>query len=383
MIDTGLTVLFRDKPHLIEERNIGLITNQTGVDANLQSNVSLCAQFPNTRLKALFSPEHGLWGNHQDMLKVPSATDEQHLIPIHSLYGETLQPTREMLEGIDTLVYDIQNVGVRYYTFITTMLLSMRAAREHGVKFTVLDRPNPIGGDRLEGTVLEHSFKSFVGAHPIPIRHGMTIGELALLFNAELELDLQLEVVPMRGWKRSMWYDQTGLPWVPSSPSMPTLDTAILYPGTCLIEGTNLSEGRGTTKPFEWIGAPWIDADMWSETLNCMEPPGVRFRPVHFVPSLSKYVDEVCHGVSVHVMDRELAMPLEIVLYLLATVVEAYPNHFEFLENDGTHFIDRLAGTDSLRLALIERRSPADILQDWRSNLDEFARRREPFLIYA
>ena len=383
MIDTGLTVLFRDKPHLIEERNIGLITNQTGVDANLQSNVSLCAKFPNTRLKALFSPEHGLWGNHQDMLKVPSATEEQHLIPIHSLYGETLQPTREMLEEIDTLLYDIQNVGVRYYTFITTMLLAMEAACENDVEFIVLDRPNPIGGDRLEGTVLEHDFKSFVGAHPIPIRHGMTIGELALLFNAELELDLQLEVVPMRGWKRSMWYDQTGLPWVPSSPSMPILDTAILYPGTCLIEGTNLSEGRGTTKPFEWIGAPWIDADMWSETLNCMELPGVRFRPVHFVPSLSKYVDEVCHGVSVHVMDRELAMPLEIVLYLLATVKEAYPSHFEFLENDGTHFIDQLAGTDSLRLALIERRSPADILQDWRSDLDEFARRREPFLNYA
>ena len=383
MIDTGLTVLFRDKPHLIKERNIGLITNQTGVDENLRSNVSLCAQFPNTRLMALFSPEHGLWGNHQDMLKVPSATDEQHLIPIHSLYGETLQPTQEMLEGIDTLVYDIQNVGVRYYTFITTMLLSMRAAREHGVKFTVLDRPNPIGGNRVEGTLLQQDYISFVGAHPIPIRHGMTIGELALLFNAELELDLQLEVVPMRGWKRSMWYDQTGLPWVPSSPSMPTLDTAILYPGTCLIEGTNLSEGRGTTKPFEWIGAPWIDADMWSETLNRMEPPGVRFRPVHFVPSLSKYVDEVCHGVSVHVMDRELAMPLEIVLYLLATVVEAYPNHFEFLENDGTHFIDQLAGTDSLRLALVEKRSPADIVQGWRSGLDEFARRREPFLIYA
>lgn len=383
MIDTGLTVLFRDKSHLIKERNIGLITNQTGVDENLRSNVSLCAQFPNTRLMALFSPEHGLWGNHQDMLKVPSATDEQHLIPIHSLYGETLQPTQEMLEGIDTLVYDIQNVGVRYYTFITTMLLSMRAAREHGVKFTVLDRPNPIGGNRVEGTLLQQDYISFVGAHPIPIRHGMTIGELALLFNAELELDLQLEVVPMRGWKRSMWYDQTGLPWVPSSPSMPTLDTAILYPGTCLIEGTNLSEGRGTTKPFEWIGAPWIDADMWSETLNRMEPPGVRFRPVHFVPSLSKYVDEVCHGVSVHVMDRELAMPLEIVLYLLATVVEAYPNHFEFLENDGTHFIDQLAGTDSLRLALVEKRSPADIVQGWRSGLDEFARRREPFLIYA
>ena len=383
MIDTGLTVLFRDKPHLIEERNIGLITNQTGIDENLRSNVNLFAECPKTRLMALFSPEHGLWGDHQDMLKVPSSTEEQHLIPIHSLYGETLQPTREMLEGIDTLVYDIQNVGVRYYTFITTMLLGMQAASENGVEFIVLDRPNPIGGDRLEGTVLEHGFKSFVGAHPIPIRHGMTIGELALLFNAELELDLQLEVVPMRGWRRDMWYDQTGLPWVPSSPSMPTLDSAILYPGTCLIEGTNLSEGRGTTKPFEWIGAPWIDADTWSETLNCMEPAGVRFRPVHFVPSHSKYADEVCHGVGVHVMDRNLAMPLEVVLYLLSTVIETYPSHFEFLETDGTHFIDQLAGTDSLRLALKERRSPAEILQGWRSELDEFARRREPFLIYA
>ena len=383
MIDTGLTVLFREKPHLIEKRNIGLITNQTGVDEDLRSNVSLFAECPKTRLMALFSPEHGIWGNHHDMLKIASATNERHLIPIYSLYGETLQPTQEMLKGINTLVYDIQNVGARYYTFITTMLLAMQAACEYAVEFLVLDRPNPIGGDRFEGTLLQHNYKSFVGAHPIPIRHGMTIGELALLFKAELGLDLQLEVVPMRGWTRSMWHDQTALPWVPSSPSMPTLDTAILYPGTCLIEGTNLSEGRGTTKPFEWIGAPWIDADKWSETLNCLELPGVRFRPVHFVPSLSKYVDELCHGVSVHVLDRNLAMPLEIVLYLLATVVEAYSNHFEFLETDETHFIDLLAGTDSMRLAIIERRSPTEILQDWRSDLDDFARRRTPFLIYV
>lgn len=383
MIDTGLTVLFRDKPYLVEERNIGLITNQTGVDENLRSNVSLFAECPKTRLIALLSPEHGLWGHHQDMLEVPSATDEQLLIPIHSLYGETLQPTQEMLKGIDTLVYDIQNVGARYYTFITTMLLGMQAACENDVDFIVLDRPNPIGGNRYEGTVLQHSYKSFVGAHPIPIRHGMTIGELALFFKAELRLDLRLEVVPMCGWGRDMWYDHTGLPWVPSSPSMPTLDTAILYPGTCLIEGTNLSEGRGTTKPFEWIGAPWIDADEWTETLNRLELPGVRFRPVHFVPSLSKYLDELCHGVSVHVLDRNLAMPLEVLLYLLATVVEANPDHFEFLETDRTHFIDQLAGTDSLRLALIERQSPAEILQGWNSGLDEFARRRKPFLIYT
>ena len=383
MIDIGLTVLFRETPHLIEDRNIGLITNQTGVDENLRSNVSLFAACSKTRLSALFSPEHGIWGNHHDMLKIPSATDERRLIPIHSLYGETLQPTQEMLRGIDALVYDIQSVGARFYTFITTMLLAMRAACEHGIGFIVLDRPNPIGGDRLEGPLLRHDFKSFVGAHAIPIRHGMTIGELALLFKAELGLDLQLEVVPMHGWARRMWYDQTGLPWVPSSPSMPTLDTAILYPGMCLIEGTNLSEGRGTTKPFEWIGAPWIDADEWSETLNRLELSGVRFRPVHFVPSLSKYADELCHGVSVHVMDRRLAMPLDVVLHLFATVMEAYPDHFEFLETDGRHFIDLLAGTDSLRLALVDGHSPSDIRQGWRDDLDDFARRRRPFLIYT
>ncbi|MDE0301224.1 MAG: DUF1343 domain-containing protein [Candidatus Poribacteria bacterium] len=383
MIETGLTVLLREKPHLIEEKNIGLITNQTGVDEDLRSNVSLFAACPKTRLTALFSPEHGLWGNHQDMLKVPSASDEHLLIPIHSLYGDTLQPTQEMLKGIDVLVYDIQNVGARYYTFITTMLLSMRAACENDVEFIVLDRPNPIGGNRFEGTLLQQDYISFVGAHPIPIRHGMTIGELALLFKAELRLDLQLEVVPMRGWRRNLWYDQTGLPWVPSSPSMPTLDTAILYPGTCLIEGTNLSEGRGTTKPFEWIGAPWLDADGWSETMNDLGILGVRFRPVHFVPSISKYSDELCHGVGVHVMDRERAMPFEIVLHLLATVIESYPSRFEFSVADGTHFVDLLAGTDSLRRALIARQSPADILQSWRNDLDEFARRRKPFLIYA
>ncbi len=382
MIDIGLTVLFRDMPHLVEDKRIGLITNQTGVDERLRSNVSLFAARSETRLAALFSPEHGIWGHHHDMLKVPSATDERRLIPIHSLYGETLRPTQEMLRGIDALVYDIQSVGVRYYTFITTMLYAMQAACEHGVEFIVLDRPNPIGGDRLEGTVLQPEFKSFVGAHPIPIRHGMTVGELALLFKAELGLELNLEVVPMRGWARRMWYDQTGLPWAPSSPSMPTLDTAILYPGTCLIEGTNLSEGRGTTKPFEWIGAPWIDADQWSEILNRSELPGVRFRPVHFEPSQSKYVNELCHGAAVHVLDRGLAMPLQVVLHLLATALEAYPNHFAFLETDGRRFIDLLAGTDSLRLALTARRSPCEILEGWRADLDDFAGRRRPFLIY-
>jgi uncharacterized protein YbbC (DUF1343 family) len=382
MIDIGLTVLFREKPYLIERKSIGLITNQTGVDENLRSNLSLFAECSTTRLTALFSPEHGIWGNHHDMLKIPSATDERHLIPIHSLYGETLQPTQEMLSGIDALVYDLQNVGARFYTFITTMLLAMQAACERGVEFIVLDRPNPIGGDRVEGTVLQHNFKSFVGAHPIPIRHGMTIGELALLFKAELGLDLQLEVVPMCGWTRSMWYDQTGLPWVPPSPNMPTIETATLYPGTCLIEGTNLSEGRGTTKPFEWIGAPWIDSERWAETLNNLDLPGTHFRPIHFTPTFSKYADQPCHGVQVYATDRDRFRPVEVALHLIATAQCDYPNRFEFRQNSGRYFFDLLAGTDELRLRLMERESPTEIVQSWEEEMEKFTERCRPHLLY-
>jgi uncharacterized protein YbbC (DUF1343 family) len=288
-----------------------------------------------------------------------------------------------MLAEIDVLVYDIQDIGARFYTFISTLLLAMEAAAEHDVDFIVLDRPNPIRGDRLEGNLLQPGFKSFVGSHPIPIRHGMTVGELASLFKSELNLGLRLQIVPVSGWNRSMWYDQSGLLWVPPSPNMPTVDTAMLYPGTCLIEGTNLSEGRGTTKPFEWIGAPWIDAEAWAETLNSLEMPGVIFRPVHFTPAFSKYAGEQCHGVCIHIINRDVAKPIEIALYLITTLQRSYRDRFEFRQNRGRFFFDLLAGTDQLRLALLGGQSPTEIVQSWQSECRAFANRRAQHLLYT
>ena len=381
MVKVGLDL--KEQRDLIAGRRVGLVTNQTGVDGQLRSNVALFAAQQECQLVALFGPEHGIWGSAQDAVVIPSTTDGQRRIPIYSLYGETRKPTQEMLAGIDVMVYDIQDIGTRFYTYISTLLLAMEAAAEHAVDFIVLDRPNPIRGDRLEGNLLQPAFKSFVGAHPIPIRHGMTVGELASFFKAELNLILPLQIVPICGWSRSMWYDQSGLLWVPPSPNMPTIDTATLYPGTCLIEGTNLSEGRGTTKPFEWIGAPWIDADAWAETLNSLELPGVRFRPVHFTPVFSKYADEQCHGVGIHVINRDTAKPIEIGLHLIATLQAGYRDHFEFRQNRGRFFFDLLAGTDQLRLALSEGQSPTEIVQSWSTALQSFANRRAPHLLYT
>jgi uncharacterized protein YbbC (DUF1343 family) len=381
-VTAGLSVLFRDYPERLKGRSVGLITNPTGVDARLQSNVTLFGRHPDLRLAALFSPEHGIWGSAADGFQIASTTDERRRIPIYSLYGETRRPTREMLEGIDALAYDIQDVGARFYTYISTLLLTMTAAAECGVDFLVLDRPNPIRGDRVEGNLLQPAFQSFVGQHPLPIRHGMTVGELARLFKAELNLNLRLEVIPMTGWRRSMWYNETGLPWVPPSPNMPTLDTATLYPGTCLIEGTNLSEGRGTAKPFEWIGAPWIDADAWAGELNALNPPGVRFQPVCFTPTASKHANMLCHGVQAHITDRDRLQPIDVGLHLIATALRAYPNEFAFRQSGERYYFDLLAGTDKLRLELMKGKSPEEIMREWQMETGRFAGRREPYLLY-
>jgi uncharacterized protein YbbC (DUF1343 family) len=391
MIEVGLSVLFGERLGLVEGRSIGLITNQTGVDAQFQSNLTLFTEHPKIQLAAVFSPEHGISGSAQAAIRVPSAVDKGRQIPIHSLYGETRQPTPEMLTGIDVLVYDIQDVGSRYYTYISTLLRSMSAAAANNVDFIVLDRPNPIRGDRVEGNLLQPAFQSFVGTTKLPIRHGMTVGELARLFKEELVLDIpsrlrqdssQLDVVPMRNWRRAMWYDQTGLPWVPPSPNMPTVETATLYPGTCLIEGTNLSEGRGTTKPFEWIGAPWIDSDRWAETLNNFDLPGTHFRPIHFTPTFSKYAEQLCHGVQVHITDRDELRPVDVALHFIATARRNYPDQFEFLHNGGRYFFDLLAGTDELRLRLMEGESPTEIVRSWQTEVSEFKEQRRPYLLY-
>ena len=384
MIEVGLSVLFRERRDLVEGRSVGLISNQTGIDSQFRSNLTLFAEHAKVGLAAIFSPEHGISGSAQAGIQIASTINKGRQIRIHSLYGETRQPTPEMLAGIDALVYDIQDVGSRFYTYISTLLRSMSAAAANSVDFIVLDRPNPIRGDRVEGNLLQPAFQSFVGETTIPIRHGMTVGELAQFCRAELDSTrpCRLHVVPMSGWGRAMWYDQTGLPWVPPSPNMPTVETATLYPGICLIEGTNLSEGRGTTKPFEWIGAPWIDSDRWVDTLNNLELPGTHFRPIHFTPSFSKYTDQECHGIQVHVTDRNRFRPIDVGLHLITTARRDYPDQFEFLKTRGRYFFDLLAGTDTLRLRLMQHESPTEIVQSWEAGVKKFTERRRPYLLY-
>ena len=384
MIEVGLSVLFRERMSLVEGRSVGLISNQTGIDSQFRSNLTLFAEHAKVRLAAIFSPEHGISGSAQAGIQIASAIGRGRQIPIHSLYGETRHPTPEMLAGIDILVYDIQDVGSRFYTYISTLLRSVSAAAANSVDFIVLDRPNPIRGDCIEGNLLQPAFRSFVGEATIPIRHGMTVGELAQFYRAELDStsSCRLHVVPMCGWRRTMWYDQTGLPWVPPSPNMPTVETATLYPGICLIEGTNLSEGRGTTKPFEWIGAPWIDSEKWGDRLNNLDLPGTHFRPVHFTPTFSKYAEQLCHGVQVHVTDRSRFRPVDVGLHLIAMARRDHPDQFEFIKSRGRYFFDLLAGTDALRLRLMKHESPTEIVQSWEAEVEKFTEQRRPHLLY-
>ena len=347
--ELGLTVLLTEKRHWIRGKSIGLITNHTGVDATLQSNYRLFAEASDCQLSAIFSPEHGLWGAVQDGIAVNSIdnSDENLLqarlenVPVFSLYGQSMRPTADQLEGIDLLVYDMQDVGVRYYTYISTLLHAMEAASDHGVEFIVADRPNPITCTAVEGAVLTNRFESFVGIHTIPIRYGLTIGELAMLLKAERVPSCQLKVAWMHGYERWMWYDNTGLQWVPPSPNMPTLTTAMLYPGLCLFEGTNMSEGRGTTNPFEYIGAPWCDGERWAGSLNSLRLPGVLFRPVVFTPApvneSTKHARQTCGGVAIHVTDREHFRPIETAIHMLSILTSEYSDHFAFLT---AHLID-------------------------------------------
>ena len=371
-IELGLSVLLSEKSDWIRGKSIGLITNHTGVDATLRSNYRLFAETPACQLTAVFTPEHGLWGAVQDGVAVSSGEvtsprrDENPVsVPVFSLYGQSIRPTADQLKGIDILVYDMQDVGARYYTYISTLLYGMEAAADCGIEFIVTDRPNPITCTTVEGPVLESSTESFVGIHRIPMRYGLTIGELAMLLKAERVPSCQLKMAWMHGYKRDVWYDETGLPWVPPSPNMPTLTTATLYPGLCLFEGTNMSEGRGTTKPFEYIGAPWCDGERWAEQLNSCQLPGVRFRPVIFTPvpvaKTTKHAKQTCGGVAIHITNREQFRPVETVLQMLAILTTEYRGDFEFLP---AHF-DRLAGNTSLRDTLSNGESVDAIQARW------------------
>lgn len=403
-VKPGLEVFLEEHLDLVRGKKVGLITNPSGVDRNLFSTAELLAQNEGIRLVALYGPEHGVRGNAQAGEYVPFYLDDKFKIPVFSLYGQSfkLDPgmlknidsymrsfdtsdagkvlEKGMVEDVDTLVFDIQDVGTRVYTYIATMAYAMEAAAEAGIEFIVLDRPNPINGLDMEGPILEYpEFSSFVGVYPIPLRHGMTAGELAELFNAKfLKKKAKLTVVPMKAWKRSLWFDETGLPWVIPSPNMPTLETAIVYPGQVLLEGTNVSEGRGTTRPFELFGAPWMDGYELVRRLRDIRLQGVTFREAWFTPTFSKYAGEKCGGAQVHVTDRSVFRPLATSLHILRTIKNMYPERFAFYPD----YFDRIMGNSWVREAL-ERNTPVEeILSKFAEGLKGFAEMRQPFLLY-
>ncbi|MGM0749759.1 MAG: exo-beta-N-acetylmuramidase NamZ family protein [Bacillota bacterium] len=378
-VQTGIDILLSDYKKQLKGKKIGLITNPTGVNSSLKSSVDVLSQDPDIQLTTLYGPEHGVRGDAQAGDEVASYIDEKTGLPVYSLYGKTKKPTPEMLKNVDVLVFDIQDVGTRYYTYIYTMAYAMEAAKENGIPFIVLDRPNPQGGQQVEGPVLEPGYSSFVGLYPIPLKHGMTIGELALLFNKEFKINADLTVVKMKRWKRKMNFEDTGLPFVLPSPNMPTIDSTFVYPATGLIEGTNVSEGRGTTKPFEFIGAPYMKSTQLEEKLNSLGLPGVTFRAASYIPTFSKHQGKLCHGVQIYVTDRKKFEAVKTGLSLIKTIHDLYPDDFEFL---ATGSFDKLIGNGWVRTKIEEGADIQKITDSYQKPLKEFKKLRKKYLIY-
>ncbi len=382
---TGLDVLVHKQPGLLKGRRVGLVSHPAAVTLKLEhATQALLATGIN--LVALFGPEHGFSASAGDGVPVGTSQDASTGLPVYSLYGELLAPTADMLAQVDVLVFDLQDVGVRFYTYLSTLYHLLQAAADNDCPVVVLDRPNPLTGLRMEGPLLEPGFQSFVGILPIPICHGMTLGELAWLIQAETGTVLDLTVVPLGGWNRRLWFDQTGRTWVPTSPAMPHLSTAQVYPGICLLEGTNLSEGRGTSLPFEIIGAPWVDGNVLAQHINQLRLPGVFMRPTSFIPAASKYQGQVCHGVQLHVLNRDVFSPLQASLELIRSCQKLFPHHFVFLKPQGEGvchpYFDLLAGSSQLRMDLEMGRGVEDIMDSWQPGLEEFSIRRKPYLLY-
>ena len=374
----GLDVFVNDPPAAIRGRRIGLITNHSGIDTERRSAIDRLASSPDLQLVALFSPEHGIRGTAAEGERVESGRDERSGLPIHSLYGATRKPTPEMLEGIEVLVFDIQDVGARQYTYVYTMAYAMQAAAEKGIPFIVLDRPNPITGQIVEGNILDTAFASFVGLYPIASRHGMTAGELARFFNREFGIGANLTVIPVAGWRRRQWFDETELPWIAPSPNLPTFTSTIHYPGTVFFEGTNLSEGRGSDAPFEQTGAPWLRPAEVIAALSARELPGVRFEVVSFSvrETAAKFPGRTLPGIKLVVTDRETYRPVRTVLTVIDEIRRLHPAEFAWSGS-----IDRLAGTDRLRRAIEDGTLPA-LLAEWDREADRFRSVRSPYLLY-
>ena len=372
----------------LDGKRVGLVANPASVDAGLRHVVDAVAALPGVELAALFGPQHGFRSDLQDnMVETEHARHPVLDVPVYSLYGETRAPTGAMLAGLDVLVIDLQDVGTRVYTYIHTMTSCLRACAAHGVPVVVCDRPNPVGGAAVEGAVVEPGFESFVGLFPIPMRHGLTIGELARLCNETFGLHAALEVLPLEGWQREMYQDDTGLPWVLPSPNLPTLESAMTYPGMVLLEGTNLSEGRGTTRPFEIVGAPWLDAHRLADALHELRLPGVHFRPANFQPTFQKHASQTCGGCQVHVTDRSAFRPVLTAVALLQICRRLAPDRFAWRQPPYEYEtlippIDILYGSDQLRQQLDDERPYTTIADGWATGLDAFRPLRERYLLY-
>jgi uncharacterized protein YbbC (DUF1343 family) len=391
LVRTGLDVLAARDFDTLRGLRVGLVANAATVDRQFRHAADLLARAPGVRLAALFGPEHGLFGQAQDLIAVGDQHAPGSSLPVHSLYGDSfasLRPTPEQLRGLDALVIDLPDIGCRYYTFAATMMLCQEAAAAAGLLAVVLDRPNPLGGVAVEGPPRQPGFESFVGFAPIVTRHGLTLGELARLYRAERGLSSPFQVVPCEGWRRDTFFDETGLPWVMPSPNMPTLETAFVYPGQCLLEGTNLSEGRGTTRPFELCGAPWIDPFTLAGRLDEEGLPGVHFRPVYYRPTFHKFAGENCGGVLLHVTDRERFQPVRTGLAVLAALRELSGSNFAWRREPYEFVADRpaidlLFGSDRERLGLEAGSSVKELSRAWQAEEAAFEVRRRDYFLYA
>jgi uncharacterized protein YbbC (DUF1343 family) len=375
----GIEVFLSDLPPMVRGRRVGLITNHSGIDRSRTSDIDLIAGHPQLTLVALLAPEHGIRGDIQAGVKVVDEKDPKTGVPVYSLYlAEDRGPTPEMLRDVDVLVYDLQEVGGRTWTYVSTMALCMRAAAAKGIPFVVLDRPNPIGGEIVEGALLEPAFASFVGMYPIPARHGMTVGELATLFNQKFGIGAQLIVSKVQHWQRSQWFDETGLPWINPSPNLRSLAALTNYPGSVYFEGTNLSEGRGTDRPFEQIGASWLDAPAVARAMNARQLPGVRFEAISMPiePTAGKFPGQTIAAVRFVITDRQAYRPVRTALLLIDTIRRQHPREFAWGRS-----IDRLTGSDKVRRA-IDEGALEPLLAAWDREAEEFRSSRTPYLLY-
>ncbi len=388
MVKIGLEKILSENVALLKDARVGLVCNQASVNREFSHAADLFFEHREINLTTLFGPQHGIRGDVQDnMIETAHTVDQATQLPVYSLYSETREPTAEMLENVDVLVVDLVDVGCRVYTFMYTMANCLRAAAKFGKKVIVGDRPNPINGVDVEGNILEPEFASFVGQFPIPMRHGLTIGELARLFNHHFKIDCELEVVEMDGWKREWWFDETNAAWVMPSPNMPTPDTAIVFPGTVFFEGTQVSEGRGTTRPFEIVGAPFIDARQYAKVMNELELPGVVFRPWEFLPTFQKHAKVGCGGVHLHVVDRNSFESVLTGMALVKTAFDLYPADFKWKNPPYEYVYDKnpfdvIAGTDKIRRDFESGKTLTEIKDSWQEGIEKYKALRSNYLLY-